>query len=145
MHCPRSSCQTIVTKSVTEDGDKYENLRTCPKCGLSFCALCKRTWWVFITWHFLNSFDVCLSSRHGLLVDCATEKIVTEYLSLAPESPQRLLMERQHNKARLLRLVSQREEEKLTQRWIENSTMSCPNCRVKVEKSQGCNHVCFIL
>jgi E3 ubiquitin-protein ligase RNF14 len=64
-----------------------------------------------------------------------------EYLSLPEESPGRVMLERRFGKIFIMRLIKEREEEEANQKWLENSTMSCPKCKVHVEKSVGCNHV----
>lgn len=33
------------------------------------------------------------------------------------------------------------EEDQANKKWLDQSTMGCPSCHVKVEKSVGCNHV----
>ena len=82
--------------------------------------------------------------RHGPITDCplaATEEFVQEYISLPEGSAERVLIERRYGKANVLRLVAKFQEELANRQWLERSTTSCPNCRVPVEKSLGCNHV----
>lgn len=46
IHCPVQVCQTPVPAPAgvsAEDGG-WGRLRTCQKCGYSFCAFCRRTW-----------------------------------------------------------------------------------------------------
>lgn len=65
-----------------------------------------------------------------------------EYLSLPEDSPERNIMERRYGKASIRKLVVQYEEDQANKKLIDSSTTACPSCRVKVEKSMGCNHVC---
>jgi E3 ubiquitin-protein ligase RNF14 len=71
------------------------------------------------------------------------EKLVVEYLALPADSPEREVLEKQFGKGIIKKLVAKYEEEQSSQAWLANSTMACPGCQVKVEKSLGCNHVCF--
>ena len=71
----------------------------------------------------------------------STETFVMEYMQLPEGSAGRELMERRYGKANLRRLVAKYEEDQANKQWLDKSTMSCPSCHVKVEKSVGCNHV----
>ncbi|OBZ78844.1 E3 ubiquitin-protein ligase itt1 [Grifola frondosa] len=126
IHCPVPLCQTPVPKPAnTEEGSSWERLRTCPECGYSFCAYCRRTW-------------------HGPISDCplsVTESFVMEYMALPEDSSQRKTLEMRYGKANLRKLVVRYEEEQALKSWLERSTMACPNCHVHVEKSMGCNHM----
>jgi E3 ubiquitin-protein ligase RNF14 len=62
-------------------------------------------------------------------------------MDLEKDSPGRVLIERRHGKANVLRLVAKYEEDKSSAEWVKSSTMACPGCQVKVQKSIGCNHV----
>lgn len=47
VHCPMGFCQHPVKKPMqVENGSGWERLRTCTACGYSFCAYCRRTWYV---------------------------------------------------------------------------------------------------
>ncbi|KAH7907252.1 hypothetical protein BJ138DRAFT_1160570 [Hygrophoropsis aurantiaca] len=127
VHCPMEFCQTPVPKPPSDGDDEsgWARLRTCPSCEYSFCAFCKRTW-------------------HGPLSDCplsATESFVREYLALPASSPARATIERRFGRATVARLVAAYEEEQANRKWLDASTMRCPGCEVKVEKSVGCNHM----
>jgi E3 ubiquitin-protein ligase RNF14 len=50
-------------------------------------------------------------------------------------------MERRFGKSNIARLVRNYLEEKKNQELISSSTTSCPGCKVRIEKSLGCNHV----
>jgi E3 ubiquitin-protein ligase RNF14 len=148
LHCPLSFCQAPVPKPQggVEDGSGWSRLRTCQACGYSFCAFCKRTWWVCL-------LDITLRPsltlpRHGPLSGCpisVTESLVSEYVSLEGDSPKRVLIERRYGKANMLRLVAKYEEDRSNAEWFKSSTMACPGCHVSVEKSAGCNHVSPLL
>ncbi|KAI0961290.1 hypothetical protein AcV7_000428 [Taiwanofungus camphoratus] len=126
IHCPMSFCQYSVPKPENvEEGSVWERLRTCPECGYSFCAYCKRTW-------------------HGPLSDCpisVTESFVLEYMALPEDSSERRVMERRFGGKNIRKLVEKYEEEQANKQWLEQSTMACPSCHVHVEKSLGCNHM----
>ena len=84
--------------------------------------------------------------RHGPISECSKSvvlKIVMEYLDLPEDSSERRTLEQKFGKGVVLRLVRQYQEEKSTDEWLENSTTNCPGCKVHVEKSLGCNHVCW--
>jgi len=126
VHCPMSVCQRPVPKPEhIEEESGWERLRTCPQCNYSFCVYCKRTW-------------------HGPLTDCpltATEQFVQEYIALPEDSAERVLIERRYGKANVRRLVARYKEEQANRAWLEESSTPCPSCRVRVEKSHGCNHM----
>jgi len=47
VHCPMGFCQHPVKKPAqVESGSGWERLRTCTACDYSFCAYCRRTWYV---------------------------------------------------------------------------------------------------
>lgn len=81
---------------------------------------------------------------HGPITHCpisVSEKIVREYLELPEGSASRTALERKYGKGTITKLVATWENELANQKWIQDSTMACPGCRVNVEKSLGCNHV----
>ena len=82
--------------------------------------------------------------RHGPISECpltSTESFVLEYMQLPEGSSQRELLERRYGKTNLSRLVAKYEEDQANKKWLDQSTMACPSCHIKVEKSVGCNHV----
>ncbi|KAI0067871.1 hypothetical protein BV25DRAFT_1953211 [Artomyces pyxidatus] len=129
IHCPVSLCQRPVHKPMLPDDAQEESgwdrLRTCDSCGYSFCSFCKRTW-------------------HGPLTDCPiplAEKFVLEYMELPDDAPERSTLEMRYGKKNILRLLKNYKEDQANQVWLKKSTMSCPGCRVHVEKTMGCNHM----
>ncbi|KAF8845404.1 hypothetical protein BDN67DRAFT_993632 [Paxillus ammoniavirescens] len=137
IHCPMEFCQEPVPKpkpeqskngargDAEEDDSGWARLRTCGSCGYSFCAFCRRTW-------------------HGPLTPCPlplTSKFLLDYLSAPPGSPERLAIERRYGRSNVLKLLRQHEEEQENRKWMNASTMPCPGCEVRVEKSMGCNHM----
>ncbi|KAH7883896.1 hypothetical protein F5I97DRAFT_1813835 [Phlebopus sp. FC_14] len=129
IHCPMEFCQEPVPKAKHGDEDEeetgWERLRTCHSCGYTFCALCRRTW-------------------HGPHTRCPlplTSTFILNYLAAAPSSAERLAIERRYGRANVLRLVRQHEEDEQNKKWMDTSTMACPGCEVRVEKSMGCNHM----
>ncbi|KZT61087.1 hypothetical protein CALCODRAFT_491746 [Calocera cornea HHB12733] len=130
IYCPLQVCQAPVPKPKMEEvssgkENRWDALRTCPRCGLSFCAYCRRTW-------------------HGVLTRCVFAKaqaFVLEYQKAAEGSQARKAIEQRYGRANVLRLVAQHEEDEKNRAWLKQSTMPCPGCQVHVEKSFGCNHM----
>ncbi|KAH0838584.1 hypothetical protein J3R83DRAFT_6905 [Lanmaoa asiatica] len=134
IHCPMEYCQEPVPKPKSdtsiiggsdEDESGWARLRTCTTCEYSFCAFCRRTW-------------------HGPHTPCPlplTSKLILDYLSAPPDSSDRRAIERRYGRSNVLKLVRQHEEEKENKKWMDSSTMACPGCGVRVEKSMGCNHM----
>jgi len=127
--CPIQACQAAVPKPrESEDGGEesgWSRLRTCPSCGHSFCSFCKRTW-------------------HGPLAPCPMVEsgaLVRQYVAMADDSPEKLLMERRYGKKNMQRLVAKYEEELSNQGYLAEFTMPCPGCKIPVEKTMGCNHM----
>ncbi|KAF9014946.1 hypothetical protein BDQ17DRAFT_1385785 [Cyathus striatus] len=103
----------------------WARLRTCIKCGFSFCSFCCRTW-------------------HGPISACPiahSEKVVLEYLATNEGSAERRLLEQLYGQTNILRLVARYEEEMASRKWLKSSTTSCPGCECHVEKNLGCNHM----
>lgn len=91
-----------------------------------------------------HSFGLC---RHGPISDCkmsSSESFVMQYIQALEGSTEREQLERRYGKANLRRLVAKYEEDVANKKWLDQSTMACPSCRVKVEKSMGCNHVSLL-
>nr|VWO96629.1 Uncharacterized protein [Ganoderma boninense] len=130
IHCPMALCQTPVARAPNvEEGSPWERLRTCPQCGYSFCAYCKRTW-------------------HGPVGECpisATKEILAEYMGLEEDSPRRQEMEARYGRIALKKLMDEYEREKGFMDWLERCTgIPCPGCTLRVEKHSGCNHMTCI-
>ncbi|KAI9057191.1 RWD-domain-containing protein [Trametes sanguinea] len=130
VHCPMGLCQTPIPRPENvEEGSPWERLRTCPECGYSFCAHCKRTW-------------------HGPVSHCpisATKTLLLEYIAMPEGSVERKRMEMRYGRAALKKLVDEYEQERAFYEWLERSTgTSCPTCNLRVEKSAGCNHMTCI-
>ncbi|KAM5538239.1 hypothetical protein V8D89_008126 [Ganoderma adspersum] len=130
IHCPMALCQTPVARAPNiEEGSPWERLRTCPQCGYSFCAYCKRTW-------------------HGPVSECpisAMKEILAEYMALEEDSPKRREMEARYGRVALKKLMDEYEREKDFNDWLERWTGTpCPGCELRVEKHSGCNHMTCI-
>ena len=85
-----------------------------------------------------------IAARHGPHTPCPlplASKFIINYLSAPPDSSERRAIERRYGRGNVLRLVRQQEEEQENRKWLDSSTMACPGCEVRVEKSVGCNHV----
>lgn len=85
-----------------------------------------------------------ITIRHGPHAPCPlplTSKFILDYLSAPPDSSDRRAIERRYGRSNVLKLVRQHEEEQENRKWMDSSTMACPSCEVRVEKSMGCNHV----
>jgi len=126
VHCPMGFCQHPVKKPTqVESGNGWERLRTCVACGYSFCAYCRRTW-------------------HGPHTSCPltfSEGFVHEYMKLEEGSEKRTVLQRRFGKGNLEKLVQRSKEDRANREWLDRSTMACPGCGVRTEKSMGCNHM----
>lgn len=83
-----------------------------------------------------------MSRRHGPISHCpisVSETLVLEYLAASED--EQLLIERRFGRSNVLKLVANYQEEQLNQKLFDSSTKPCPGCKVRVEKSLGCNHV----
>lgn len=69
--------------------------------------------------------------------------MILEYRTLPEGDRKRNELEQRIGKKMFTKLIAKYEEELLNMKWLEASTMACPRCNVHVEKSLGCNHVCF--
>ncbi|KAG8220091.1 hypothetical protein J3R82DRAFT_1110 [Butyriboletus roseoflavus] len=133
IHCPMQYCQEPVTKPQCdtstigrsdEDESGWARLRTCTSCSYCFCAFCRRTW-------------------HGPHTPCPlplTSRFILDYLLAPPDSSDRRAIERRYGRSNVFKLVRQHEEEQENRKWMDSSTMACPGCGIRVEKSMGCNH-----
>lgn len=85
-----------------------------------------------------------IATRHGPHTACPlplTSKFILDYLLAPPDSSDRRAIERRYGRSNVLKLVRQHEEEQENRKWMDSSTMACPGCEIRVEKSTGCNHV----
>lgn len=85
-----------------------------------------------------------ITTRHGPHTPCPlplTSKFILNYLLALPDSSDRRAIERRYGRSNVLKLVRQYEEEQENRKWMDLSTMACPGCEIRVEKSMGCNHV----
>lgn len=144
-------CQAPVPKPVdlVDDGSGWERLRTCPSCNYSFCAFCKRTWYVCDTLVIQCISRLTLAvERHGPLTDCPiplSEKVVAEYMANPAGSTVRKNLDLRYGAKNLVKLVARWQEEKANRDYFEENSTSCPHCSVRVQKSHGCNHVRYDL
>ena len=126
--CPLPFCQRPVPRPAVTEAEAasgWDRLRTCPSCSYSFCAYCKRTW-------------------HGTISHCPipfAETFLLDYLEMAEDSEGRRNIERRYGRINVLRLVKQHEEDKENDKWFKESTIPCPGCAIRVQKSSGCNHM----
>ena len=54
------------------------------------------------------------------------------------------MLQRRYGTGNLEKLVRKFEEDRANREWLDKSTMACPGCGVRTEKSMGCNHVCHL-
>lgn len=62
-------------------------------------------------------------------------------MGLPEGAPERRVLEQRYGIANIRRLVAKHLEDEANKKWMDESTMACPSCNIKVEKSAGCNHV----
>ena len=109
IHCPIVSCQQpVLPPPPALDGrpSEWDRLRMC-ECGFAFCMYCRRAW-------------------HGPHTSCSlltTAEFVQMYLQYPENSTERLIIEKRHGKANVLKLVANFEEEQLNRAWMEKETM----------------------
>lgn len=136
----RPQCQNLRTQTKVLAGSDYERVQTVDSVSARTAGE-RGTLVLLVSLSFYLLIRYC---RHGPITDCpltSTESFVTEYMTLPEGSSQRRLIEQRYGKANVKRLVAAFEEELANKKWLDSSTMACPSCRVKVEKSVGCNHV----
>ncbi|KAI5477490.1 E3 ubiquitin-protein ligase RNF14 [Pseudohyphozyma bogoriensis] len=117
-YCPREACQAPVERQ-----DDDEKLRICKACSYSFCVFCKRGW-------------------HGSQTPCSlpqSSAIVTRYLE--GTDADRKELELRYGEKNVKRLVNVFEEDRMNREYMEGNSMGCPGCEVRIQKSQGCNHM----
>ncbi|KAH8818592.1 hypothetical protein DL96DRAFT_1470986, partial [Flagelloscypha sp. PMI_526] len=123
VHCPVCQFPVILPQESVEVDFGWEKLRSCDSCGYNFCAYCRCAW-------------------HGPLSHCReSQSIVMEYLSRSTGSKQRKLLLDRYGCSNILRLVKAYTEEQENAKLIENTTTRCPQCKVAIERSVGCNHM----
>ena len=66
---------------------------------------------------------------------------MSKYMALEDGDPEKRFLEQRYGIANLRRLVAKYKEDEANRQWFAQSTMACPSCHVKVQKSVGCNHV----
>ena len=120
----------------------WVRFRSCSSCGFHFCSFCRHTWYAVASFRsYVCSSHFC---RHGPLAPCPdslAKALVLEYLDLPEGSDDRKALESRFGKGLLRKLVKDYTEEKLSSDMVEGTTTPCPGCKVRVEKSVGCNHV----
>lgn len=87
-----------------------------------------------------NSSTFLGRKRHGPLTPCppsVTLPFILEYIALGENSPKREEIERRLGRNNVRKLVARFQEDEMNRKWIEESTMGCPGCEIKVEKSRG--------
>ncbi|KAK4705114.1 hypothetical protein P7C70_g1086, partial [Phenoliferia sp. Uapishka_3] len=88
------------------------------------------------------TFPLILHEGHGTQTPCAIPQstaIVSRYLSGSPSDKADL--ELRYGAANIRRLVDIWEEERVNREYMEKNSMTCPGCRVQIEKSVGCSHM----
>jgi E3 ubiquitin-protein ligase RNF14 len=111
------SSSNITIKPILPD-DRWDRYRRCPSCQYSFCLYCSATW-------------------HGPHAPCAfttASVIVEEYLSYPEGSPERLKMEIRRGKRNIEKMIAKWQEDEENKKWMEEKTMPCSGCGVRVER-----------
>ncbi|KAL3233540.1 Translation termination inhibitor protein ITT1 [Nakaseomyces bracarensis] len=121
--CPR--CDTWCIKDDLDD-----SLLQCSKCNFAFCFVCSHSW------HGYN--NPCGKS------DRIPNSIIEEYLNIEGETTEvrKKELEAKFGKKRL----QQEGEEYISDRMLDlaieeegSNLQRCPNCRLVIERSEGCN------
>lgn len=121
--CPRPACQRLVRSDPKDVGTAYEAMRQCP-CGYTYCLYCSKSWHGNSPCHIVSS-----------------TALIEAYQRSASGSAERRAMELRYGRNNLERMIRTHEEEQSNRKWMEQNTQSCPCCRIRVQKSVGCNHM----
>lgn len=130
VECPRTNCDTLVFRKAGE------YMGRCSRCKYTFCVNCRKAW------H---------GTYRGCVVDTPPDKLLRHYMEDA-EDEEKKDIEYKWGKANIemhvKRLEREEEDDKLFQKAMEEAhIISCPHCKVPIEKSDGCNKikcvVCF--
>jgi hypothetical protein len=107
-----------MSTSVLTDGNENDNLALCDQCRFAFCKKCKKTY---------HSQTLCGDELELLELKEKRRKLRQKMQAL------HLSIEDEENLLREFLAVAR----------IENSTRLCPNrnCRVPIEKNEGCDHM----
>uniref|UniRef100_A0A0K0D7G8 RBR-type E3 ubiquitin transferase n=1 Tax=Angiostrongylus cantonensis TaxID=6313 RepID=A0A0K0D7G8_ANGCA len=92
-----------------------KNLATCEMCGYSFCVLCYRAY------HGLNECH---------FKDVDKESLVTKWDSA--DEKERIQMGQRFGGLQNLQVL-------FHEGWIDGNSKPCPRCRIRIEKTGGCN------
>lgn len=122
-YCPRTACGRLVRGDPKDVGTVYEAMRQC-ECGYTYCQFCEKAW---------HGKSVCDLSSSSSLIEA--------YQEAAPGSDKRKEMEMRYGRANLDRMVRAYEEEQSNKAWLEANCQSCPSCRIRINRSQGCAHM----
>uniref|UniRef100_A0A7I4Y599 RBR-type E3 ubiquitin transferase n=1 Tax=Haemonchus contortus TaxID=6289 RepID=A0A7I4Y599_HAECO len=114
VNCPRKTCQKPVLVS-----ERTVNLGSCTMCGYSFCVLCFRAY---------HGVDDCNFKS----VD---KKRIIEEWNTADQNGRAQMAKRFGGIKNLENIVNNL----LNDGWMEGNSKPCPRCRVRIEKSDGCN------
>jgi E3 ubiquitin-protein ligase RNF14 len=110
--------EPIITSEPTAHDERWDRYRRCTYCGYSFCLYCSNTW----------------HGPHSPCAFTAGSSLVQEYLSYAEGSFERQKMELRRGKRNLEKMVAQWQEDEENKKWMEEKTMPCAGCGVRVER-----------
>lgn len=113
LYCPREICQGVASVSTLS-----QDMCHCENCGFYFCMYCKKAY------HGIEMCDLKSEER---------TKVIREYQEANAE--RKLELEKRFTKQQLLKWV----ENDLSQKWLEECSKPCPNCRAVIQKVDGCN------
>ncbi|KAI8461786.1 hypothetical protein BY996DRAFT_4572977 [Phakopsora pachyrhizi] len=136
-YCPIESCKSFVIydgPKISEEDDAkvlVSNLRTCQKCGFSFCFGCKRTW-------------------HGSMNRCSlplSERIIDEFFVGDVFNEKKLMRNKYkfgwsgRDNENFKKIFEKLFEELINQSWKAANSTECVSCFISIEKISGCNHM----
>ncbi|KAI1292114.1 E3 ubiquitin-protein ligase RNF14 [Halotydeus destructor] len=112
--CPRVGCNSPVIP------DNDSQLASCKECSFAFCSNCKFTF---------HGISPCRLFRN----DADRRQIMTVYQEASPEEKQGL--EKLYGKVQLEKALN----EYLSEKWIDEWSKPCPQCKAQIEKEEGCH------
>ncbi|KAL2629113.1 hypothetical protein R1flu_013799 [Riccia fluitans] len=124
VYCPR--CETVCIQ-------EENNLAQCPNCFYAFCSLCRQNWHIG---------QECMSAELRLKIFQERQKgsTIDQALKRTKEEEEKLSWEEEEKK-RKEQFVMNKINEMMDRQYIRREAKQCPNCKMAISKTGGCNHM----